>query len=116
MTILQNYKMAAESSDEEFNDVITSGRNENEEEEDRESCGISTILVFVLCSLFYLYVLICLFLTIVVPASIAPILDHPFDLVGGNHTAVVGGTSMHNYIDNKTSMRLRCMQVTSFFL
>ena len=94
MTIFIDYKMAAESSDEEFSDVITSDRNENEEE-DRQSCGISTILLFVLCSLFYLYVLICLFLTLVVPASIAPILDHPFDLVGGNHTAVVGGMSMH---------------------
>ena len=69
----------ADLSDEEI-DVVNVHQDEQEDADSDESfCGLRPVLYFILCSLFYLYVLSCLFLTMVVPTSISPILNHPVD-------------------------------------
>ncbi len=70
----------AELSDEEIDVVNVDQDDQDDPEPNRSFSGLSSILYFILCCLFYLYILSCLFLTMVIPTSIAPILNHPVDI------------------------------------
>ena len=87
--------MMADSSEDEFDNITTDrhvNHTEGRSDGARSSSSVPSILIFVFCCLFYLYVLICLFLNLVVPTSISPFLGHPFVSSNDNQTAANSGT------------------------